>query len=97
MSTYVAEARLRVDAVNRTVRTFIQAVVAEAVIVVLPELQRLVADEATKWDINVAVSVGRVALMAALSYAMRRYVDPSRVPTPLPPATPGSPTTPPVH
>lgn len=94
MATYITRARLTADAVNRTVRTVLQALLVEVGFVVVPELIRALEDKATVWDVDLAVSIGRVAAISALSFVMRRWLDPSRFPTPLPPADPGIPAEP---
>lgn len=85
MTTYIAKARLRADAANRTVRSFLQALVAEVGIVVVPRLLDLVNDESVTWDVNVFRSLGRMALYAALAYIWRTVLDPSRIPSAQPP------------
>lgn len=76
---------LTVDAGNRALRSGIQAVVLEILVVVVPMLISALSDE--NWDPSWSwlESLGRIAGMAALAYVMRAFVDPSRIPTPLPP------------
>lgn len=85
MVTYISKARLRADAANRTVRSFLQALVLEVGIVVIPRLMDLVADESVTWDVNVFRSLARVAGYAAMAYVWRTVLDPSRVPSAQPP------------
>lgn len=94
MPTYVTRARLTADAVNRTWRTILGMIVVEVGNVVVPELLRMLQDERTVWDWNAAHSLGRIAAAAAFAFVLRRYLDPSAVPTPLPPADPGVPAEP---
>jgi hypothetical protein len=97
MSTPIHRARLTADALNRGFRTVLQAVLVEVGIVVIPELNRLLQDENTVWDVNVARSLIRIGALAAASFIMRRYLDPSVIPTPLPPANSGLPVNPGRH
>lgn len=87
----LSRARLTADAANRAIRTVIQAVLVEVGYLVIPEINRMLQDEATIWDWNAVQSLIRVAAFGALSYIMRRYLDPSPIPTPLPPSDPGVP------
>lgn len=82
---------LNLDAVNRAVRTFIQALTLEVLLVVGPLLQNALSDGNYVFTWNGWESLLRVAGLAALSYVMRRFLDPSRLPTPLPPEHPGEP------
>lgn len=95
--TYVARARLVADALNRSARSFIQGCAAEVGVVLVTAVYRLSLDETTVWDVNLVRSLGRVALFAAVAYAHRRYIDPSPIPSLLPPADPGRPADPPVQ
>lgn len=82
------------DARNRALRTFLQGlasdVAAAVILLVLP-----VFTDATGWqDIDWKVMgflLAKTALVTALSYVMRQYLDGSAIPTPLPPANPGEP------
>lgn len=94
-TTYISRTRLTADALNRGVRSIIQAFIVEVGAVVLPELIRLLSDEKTQWDVNVVHSLARIAALAAAAFIMRRFIDPSPIPTPLPPADPGHPVDPP--
>ncbi|MDO5500902.1 MAG: hypothetical protein Q4F67_14600 [Propionibacteriaceae bacterium] len=89
MSTRVQRRDLARDARNRALRTLIQSLAADVGIAVLiavstwwsagPDLSTRAA-----W-VGAAVLVVKTAVTTALSYLMRRYVDGSSVPTPLPP------------
>lgn len=82
------------DAGNRALRTALQALGTEVLIQVVPALLALVQDETIEWDIQVVTSLVRIAVIAGLSFLMRRVLDPSRIPTPLPPAVVTPPVTP---
>lgn len=81
------------DAKNRALRTGLQALAMEVLIQVLPALYDLAGNEDIHWDLQVVESLVRVAVMAALSFLMRRFVDPSRIPSPLPPTPQPQPAT----
>lgn len=84
----------RADARNRSLRSFLQglgfAVLAAVAMVVVP-----VFKDAHSWgDIDwsyISFAVVGAAVTAGLAYVMRTVLDPSRVPTPLPPNDPGPP------
>ena len=86
---------LTIDASNRALRTFLQglgyAVLAAVVMVLYP-----VVTGAHSWgDFNwplIGFALTQAVGTAVLSYFMRKVLDPSRVPTPLPPVDPGEPT-----
>ena len=85
---------LTIDASNRALRTFLQglgyAVLAAVVMVLYP-----VVTGAHSWgDFNwplIGFALTQAVGTAVLSYLMRKVLDPSGIPTPLPPADPGPP------
>lgn len=83
--------RLERDARNRAWRGLYVAVLVALLVDVLPTV--LAALE-PGGDLN-ASELGKAALRASLqaagAYTLRRYADPSSLPTPLPPAEPGEP------
>lgn len=87
-------ARLNADAVNRAVRSFLGALVVELIATAGPVVWQLVNDEETQWDGDLAQSIVRIIGLAAFSYILRRFGDPSAIPTPLPPLDPGRPADP---
>ena len=81
--------RLLEDASNRALRTFLQGLALDVLVA-----GALVVHEATGGDGPLdwrllAASLLRTVAQSAAAYVMRRYLDPSRVPTPLPPSRPG--------
>lgn len=82
------------DASNRALRTFLQALGGEVLLQIVPALFDLVSDETVRWDLNVVQSLIRMTVLASLSFIMRRYLDTSRIPTPLPPTPQPEPATP---
>jgi len=84
-------ARLNADAVNRAVRSFIGALFVELVATAGPVMWQLLNDEETQWDGDLVQSLARIIGLAAFSYVLRRFGDPSGIPTPLPPVNPGAP------
>lgn len=82
------------DARNRALRTFLQglgyAVLAAIVMVLLPVFTDAHGWGDFQWKVLSFALVQAVG-MTVLSYVMRKVLDPSGVPTPLPPADPGPP------
>lgn len=80
------------DARNRALRTFLQGLGIDLA-VALAALVLANADEITNRAALIALGVtaGKTVATTIASYVMRRFLDPSRVPTPLPPANPGEP------
>lgn len=74
------------DAKNRSVRTFVQALVIYIGIAVVPIVQTATKDGVDKvqW-IVLGYAVLTAALQALLSFLWRRFLDPSRVPSIEPP------------
>jgi hypothetical protein len=94
MADYGSTARLTSDAVNRTIRSFVQALVLYVLTVVVPQLMNLLQDEATVWDWDLLRGLALTAGYAALAFIHRRFIDPSPVPSMLPPSDPGPPADP---
>lgn len=86
-----AGAALRRDARNRALRVFLAGLAIDlAVAVSLVVLEVTKAAELPEWRV-IAASLFRTLAQTAAAYVLRRFVDPSRVPTPLPPDPPGEP------
>lgn len=84
-------AQLQRDARNRALRVFLQGVAIDvAVAVSLLVLELTKSAELPQWRV-LALSFARTILGAVASYVMRRFVDRSSIPTPLPPDPPGEP------
>lgn len=85
---------LAADARNRAWRTALQQLTIDIVVAVVLLLAPLVQDanklDDFEWKV-IAFSVGKTVVAVIFSYVMRRFIDPSRIPTPLPPADPGEP------
>jgi hypothetical protein len=85
-------ARLARDARNRAVRSFLQGLALDVLVAVA-----LVVRDATNGNDGgvdyrlLGLSLAKTVLQSCASYVMRRLVDPSAVPTPLPPAEAGEP------
>ena len=86
---------LTIDASNRALRTFLQglgyAVLAAVVMVLYPVFTGAHGWGDFNWPL-IGFALTQAVGTAVLSYFMRKVLDPSRVPTPLPPADPGEPT-----
>lgn len=82
------------DAQNRALRTFLQGlgadVIAALVLLLLPVFTSANGWGDFEWQV-LGFLVCKTVAVTALSYVMRQYLDPSRIPTPLPPADPGEP------
>lgn len=86
--------RLKTDAKNRSLRTFLQglavAILAAVVMVLLPVFTNAHGWSDFHWSL-IGFSLLQTCGMAVFAYLMRTVLDPSKVPTPLPPADPGEP------
>lgn len=90
-----AVARLRkADAKNRSWRTFLTGlgidVLVGVVLVLVTTFASANAWGSIEWAI-LGFSLAKSFVMAAGAYVLRQFLDPSWVPTPLPPADPGEP------
>ena len=84
--------RLLEDASNRALRTFLQGLGIDVGVAVAALLLVVTRDgEAWQGWAVVGASLARTVVQSAAAYVMRRYLDASVVPTPLPPARPGEP------
>jgi hypothetical protein len=85
---------LTADAKNRALRTFVQSLTLDVVIaiiaVLIPLLQNANSFGDFEWSI-IAFSLIKTAALTAFSFIMRRFLDPSPIPTPTPPEHPGEP------
>lgn len=85
---------LTIDARNRAVRSFLQglgfAVLTAVVMVLYPVFTSAHGWGDFDWSL-LAFSLVQAVGTAVLSYLMRKVLDPSGIPTPLPPADPGPP------
>lgn len=78
---------LEIDARNRALRTFLTGLTLDVAVAVATLAVTLTAPGADWPGLTVvAASLTRTVVQAAASYVLRRYLDPSRLPTPLPPA-----------
>lgn len=87
-------AYLRVDAANRAFRTLYQQLVVDVVLAVVLVLAPIVNKADGFGDFEwkaMAFLVVKTILSTLFAYLMRRFLDPSGVPTPLPPVDPGEP------
>lgn len=82
------------DARNRALRTFIQGlaadVIAAVVLLVLPVFSNATGWQDIDWKV-LGFLLAKTVAVTALSFVMRQYLDPSGLPTPLPPSDPGEP------
>jgi hypothetical protein len=83
------QAALAEDATNRSVRTIWQGLGVDVLIAVALLITNIFTDAngwgELDWKI-IGFTLMKTVLMAAAAYIMRRFIDPSKVPTPLPPA-----------
>lgn len=83
----MSTATLTQDARNRALRTFLQGLaidLAVAVCALLLANVDKITDRAAL--ITFGITVAKTVLTTAASYVMRRFIDRSSIPTPLPPA-----------
>lgn len=79
---------LKKDASNRSVRTFLQGLAIDIAVGIALVLATFFVDKNSWGDIEWAIltfSLAKSAVQALAAYIMRLWLDPSRVPTPLPP------------
>ena len=83
---------LQNDARNRALRTFLQGLAIDLT-VALAALILANVDSITNRQglILFGITAAKTVVTTVASYVMRRFLDPSAVPTPLPPANPGEP------
>lgn len=82
-----AVADLSTDARNRALRTFLQGLAVDLAVAVAALVLANVDTITDRQGLTLfAVALGKTVVTTAASYIMRRFVDGSRVPTPLPPA-----------
>lgn len=82
---------LRLDATNRSLRTFVQGLAIDVSVGVALVLATFFADKNSwgevEWTI-LTFSVAKSVVQALAAYIMRAFLDGSSVPTPLPPGLP---------
>lgn len=72
------------DALNRAVRTIVQFIVVDVVLVVVPQVMSAIDNEEdVDWD-RIGLTALRVALGGILAYVMRLKVPPQDTPPPVP-------------
>lgn len=78
--------RLRQDAGNRAYRTFLQGLGIDILVAVSILAYNLSSspDDELSW-LLIGASLARTVVQSAAAYIMRAFLDPSRIPTPLPP------------
>lgn len=85
----MATTLLKRDASNRGVRTFLQGVGIDVAVGLALVLGTFFLDKNSwgevEWTI-LSFSLSKSAVQAVAAYVMRRWLDPSRFPTPLPPS-----------
>jgi hypothetical protein len=82
---------LATDARNRALRTFLQGLAIDVLVAAAGVIYAATQGSGpVVWTI-VAASLPRTIVQSAASYVMRRFLDKSKIPTPLPPDPPGEP------
>lgn len=80
------------DAKNRAARTFLQGLAIDLAVAVAAFVLANVDSITDKQGLIVALAaLGKTLVTTVASYVMRKYLDGSSLPTPLPPADPGEP------
>lgn len=82
-------AALKTDAGNRAVRTFWQGLAIDVGVGVAVLAYSVASDPSPLAWAAVGASFARTIVQSGASYVMRRFLDRSRVPTPLPPGDAG--------
>jgi len=94
IATYRQQKQLAADARNRALRTFLVGLVIDLTVAVALVLVTALADIGSwgevQWSL-LSFTVAKTLVSTGCSYLLRRFVDPSGIPTPLPPADPGEP------
>ena len=89
-----ATARLANDARNRSKRTFLTGLAIDVSVGIALVLGTYFAS-ADSWGsiqwIVLSFSIAKSAVQATCAFVLRRFLDPSGFPTPLPPSDPGEP------
>ena len=79
---------LVIDAQNRAVRTFLVGLATDLLVALALVLYNVFVDadsfSSVDWSV-LGFSLAKTAITTAGSYVLRRFVDASRIPTPLPP------------
>lgn len=83
--TTQARSALTEDAGNRAIRALLVALVVAVFVDVWPVVSNALDGDGAIETAKLAQACLRVGLQAAGSFVLRRVLDPSRVPTPLPP------------
>lgn len=96
MITLTPRGALLKDAENRALRTFLTGLAIDVAVGLALVLGSYFATADGWTDVETAVltfSVAKSVVQSACSYVLRRFLDPSKFPTPLPPVNPGPPAT----
>lgn len=86
--------KLQADAKNRAWRTFLQGMAIDVAVGIALVLGTTFASADGWGDLEwtiLSFSVAKSFVQSATSFVMRRFLDPSKLPTPLPPSDPGEP------
>lgn len=88
---------LKADASNRALRTFLQGLgtdlLAAVLLFLLPVVTSADGWDDFEWSV-MGFLLAKTAVVTLFSYLMRTVLDPSKIPTPLPPSDPGEPDAP---
>lgn len=86
--------RLIADARNRALRTFLVGLSIDVgvgvLVIIVAAFSKATAWDDFEWAV-LSFSVGKTVVQSAGAYVLRRFVDRSSIPTPLPPEDPGHP------
>lgn len=85
---------LKIDAKNRALRTFLVGLATDVLGAVVLLLTPLITSANSWSDLDwklMGFLLAKTAVSTAFSYLLRTVLDPSKFPTPLPPADPGEP------
>lgn len=84
------DAAVSADASNRVIRTLVQGVITSFLLGAVTAIGGKVGTDTNLFDLSVLQMIGSSAVtagvMAVVAYVMRRYMDQSSIPTPVPPS-----------
>ena len=97
MTSVANQNLLIIDAKNRALRTFLQSLAVDVLVAVCLVLYNVFSNS-TNWDSLdwkiIGFSLAKTVVVSITSFIMRRFLDQSSMPTPLPPAPQPSPSDP---
>lgn len=94
MIDLTATQRLHTDARNRALRSLLQGLAIDVLVAVVLVVSTQFGDANGWGDLQwslLSFTLAKTVVQSIASFTMRRFLDASSIPTPLPPADPGEP------